>query len=80
MTAIVGTIIRTRIINTMDVQIHRKRVVNGNVLIVTNMSASLSLEQHIVRKKNKGAVIMMIDEVISEFKERAEDSKNPAEI
>ena len=53
MTAIVGTIIRTRIINTMDVQIHRKRVVNGNVLIVTNMSASLSLEQHIVRKKIK---------------------------
>lgn len=37
MTAIVGTIIRTRIINTMDVHIHRKRVVNGNVLIATNM-------------------------------------------
>ena len=51
MTAIVGTIIRTRIINTMDVQIHRKRVANGNVLIVTNMLASLSLEQHIVEIK-----------------------------
>lgn len=37
MTAIVGTIIRVRIINTMDAQVHRKRVVNGNVLIVTNM-------------------------------------------
>lgn len=37
MTAIVGTIIRTRIIDTMDVQIHRKRAVNGNVLIVTSM-------------------------------------------
>ena len=51
MTAIVGTIIRTRIINTMDVQIHRKRVENGNVLIVTNMLASLSLEQRIVERK-----------------------------
>lgn len=79
MIAIVETIIRTRIINTTDVQIHRKRVVNGNVLIVTNMSASLSLEQHIVRK-NKGAVIMTIDEAISEFKERAEDSKKISEL
>nr|DAQ48944.1 MAG TPA: hypothetical protein [Caudoviricetes sp.] len=35
----------------MDVQIRRKRAVNGNVLIVTNMSASLSLEQHIVGRK-----------------------------
>ena len=51
MTAIVGTIIRTRIINTMDVQIHQKRVANGNVLIVTNMLASLSLEQRIVGRK-----------------------------
>ena len=53
MTAIVGTIIRTRIINTMDVQIQRKRVENGNVLIATNMLASLSLEQRIVGRKNK---------------------------
>ena len=53
MTAIVGTIIRTRIINIMDVQIHRKRVENGNVLIVTNMLESLSLEQHIARGKIK---------------------------
>ena len=53
MTAIVGTIIRTRIINTMDVQIQRKRVENGNVLIVTNMLESLSLEQHIARGKIK---------------------------
>lgn len=51
MIAIVGMIIRTRIINTMDVQIHRKRVANGNVLIVTNMLASLSLEQCIVERK-----------------------------
>ena len=53
MTAIVGTIIRTRIINTMDVQIHRKRVANGSVLIATNMLESLSLEQHIARGKIK---------------------------
>jgi hypothetical protein len=53
MTSIVGTIIRMRITNTMDVQMHRKRVVNGNVLIVTNMLANLSLEQHIARRKNK---------------------------
>lgn len=51
MTAIAGTIIRTRIINTMDVQIHRKRVTNGNVLIATNMLASLSLGQRIVERK-----------------------------
>lgn len=35
----------------MDVQIHRKRVANGNVLIVTNMLASLSLGQRIVERK-----------------------------
>ena len=51
MIAIAGTIIRTIIINTMDVQIHRKRVENGNVLIATNMLASLSLEQRIVGRK-----------------------------
>jgi hypothetical protein len=51
MIAIAGTIIRTRIIDTMDVQIHRKRAANGNVLIATNMLASLSLEQHIVERK-----------------------------
>lgn len=53
MIAIVGTTIRTRTINTMGVQIHRKRVANGNVLIATNMLASLSLEQRIVGKKIK---------------------------
>ena len=53
MIAVVGTIIRTRIINTMDVQIQRKRVANGNVLIVTNMLENLSLEQRIVGRKNK---------------------------
>nr|DAE70138.1 MAG TPA: hypothetical protein [Bacteriophage sp.] len=30
MIAVVGVIIRTKIINTMDVQIHRKRVANGS--------------------------------------------------
>ena len=53
MTAIVGTVIRTRITDTMDVQTHRKRVANGNVLIATNMLESLSLEQHIARGKIK---------------------------
>lgn len=53
MTVIVGTIIQTKTIDTMDVQIHRKRVANGNALIVTNMLASLSLEQHIARGKIK---------------------------
>ena len=75
MTAIVGTIIRTRIINTMDVQIHRKRVENGNVLIVTNMWVNLSLEQHIVRK-NKGAVIMTIDEAIQKARDNENSFKN----
>ena len=51
MTAIVGTIIRTRIINTMDVQIHRKRVANGNVLIDTNMLENPNSVQRIVGRK-----------------------------
>jgi hypothetical protein len=51
MIAIVGTIIRTKIIDIMDVQMHRKRVANGNVLIATNMLANLSLERHIVGRK-----------------------------
>ena len=72
MTAIVGTIIRTRIINTMDVQIHRKRVANGNVLIATNMLENQNSVLLIVRRKNKGAVIMTIDEAI----QRARDNEN----
>lgn len=51
MTAIVGTIIRTRIINTMGVQIRRKRVANGNVLIATNMLENLNSVQRIVGRK-----------------------------
>ena len=51
MTAIVGTIIRTRITNTMDVQIHRKRVANGNVLIVTNMLENPNSVQRIAGRK-----------------------------
>ena len=51
MTAIVGTIIRTRIINTMDVQIQRKRVENGNVLIATNMWVNPNSAQRIVGRK-----------------------------
>ena len=51
MTAIVGTIIRTRIINIMDVQIHRKRVANGNVLIATNMLVNPNSVQRIVGRK-----------------------------
>ena len=51
MTAIVGTIIRTRIINTMDVEIQRKKVVNGNVLIATNMLVNPNSVQRIVGRK-----------------------------
>lgn len=51
MTAIVGMIIRTRTINTMGVQIHRKRVENGNVLIATNMWVNPNLVQRIVGRK-----------------------------
>ena len=51
MTAIVGTIIRTKTINTMGVQIRRKRVANGNVLIATNMWVNLNLVQRIVGRK-----------------------------
>ena len=48
MIAIVGMIIRTKTINTMGVQIRRKRAANGNVLIATNMLVNLNLVQHIV--------------------------------
>ena len=48
MIAVVGMIIRTRTINTMGVQIRRKRVENGNVLIATNMWVNLNSGQHIV--------------------------------
>lgn len=51
MIAIVGTIIRTKIIDTMDVQMHRKRVANGNVLIATNMWVNLNSAQRIVGRK-----------------------------
>lgn len=51
MIAIAGTIIRTRIIDTMDIQIHRKRVANGNVLIATNMWANPNSVQRIVGRK-----------------------------
>ena len=53
MIAVVGMIIRTRTINTMGVQIRRKRVANGNVLIVTNMLVNLNLVQRIVGRKIK---------------------------
>lgn len=51
MIAIVGTIIRMRTINTTGVQIHRKRVENGNVLIATNMWANPNSVQRIVGRK-----------------------------
>ena len=51
MIAIVGMIIRTKTINTMGVQIRRKRVANGNALIATNMWVNLNLVQRIVGRK-----------------------------
>lgn len=53
MIAIVGTIIRMKVINTTDVQIRRKRVVNGNVFIATNMWVNPNSGQHIVGRKIK---------------------------
>ena len=49
MTAIVGTIIRTKCTDTEVKSFIR--VANGNTLIDTNMLASLSLEQRIVGRK-----------------------------
>ena len=51
MTAIVGMTTRTRTINTMGVQIRRKRVANGNVLIATNMLVNQNSSQRIVGRK-----------------------------
>lgn len=51
MIAIVGMIIRTKTINTMGVQIRRKRVANGNALIATNMLVNPNLVQRIVVRK-----------------------------
>ena len=76
MIAIVGMIIRTRIINTMDVQIHRKRVENGNVLIATNMLVNPNSVQRIVGRKNKGVVIMTIDEMIQKARNNENIFKN----
>ena len=76
MIAIVGMIIRTRIIDTMDVQIHRKRVVNGNVLIATNMWVNPNSAQRIVGRKNKGVVIMTIDETIQKARNNENIFKN----
>ena len=72
MTAIVGTIIRTKTINTMGVQIRRKRVANGNALIATNMLVNQNSVLLIARRKNKGVVIMTIDEAI----QKARDNEN----
>ena len=76
MIAIVGMIIRTRIINIMDVQIHRKRVANGNVLIATNMLVNPNSVQRIVGRKNKGVVIMTIDEMIQKARNNENIFKN----
>ena len=51
MIAIVGMIILTKTINTMGVQIRRKRVANGNALIATNMFVNPNLVQRIVGRK-----------------------------
>ena len=76
MTAIVVMIIRTRTINTMDVQIHRKRVANGNVLIATNMWVNPNSAQRIVGRKNKGVLIMTIDETIQKARNNENIFKN----
>lgn len=52
------------------------RVANGNVLIATNMLASLSLEQRIARRKNKGVMIMTIDEAIQKARDNENSFKN----
>ena len=49
MTAIVGTIIRTRCTDTEVKSLIR--VANGNVLIATNMWVNLNSGQHIVGRK-----------------------------
>ena len=76
MTVIVGMIIRTRIINTMGVQIYRKRAANGNVLIATNMWVNPNSVQRIVGRKNKGVVIMTIDETIQKARNNENIFKN----
>lgn len=76
MIAIVGMIIRTKTINTMGVQIRRKRVVNGNVLIYTNMWVNPNSVQRIVGIKNKGVVIMTIDETIQKARNNENIFKN----
>lgn len=49
MIAVVGTIIQTKCTDTEVKSLIR--AANGNVLIATNMLASLSLGQHIVERK-----------------------------
>ena len=73
MIAVVGTIIPTKCTDTEVKSLIR--VANGNVLIATNMWVNLSLGQRIVRK-NKGAVIMTIDEAIQKARNNENSFKN----
>ena len=74
MTVIVGMTIQMKCTDTEVKSLIR--VANGNVLIATNMLASLSLEQRIARRKNKGVMIMTIDEAIQKARDNENSFKN----
>ena len=74
MIAIVGTIIRTRCTDTEVKSLIR--VANGNVLIATNMLVNPNSVQRIVGRKNKGVVIMTIDEMIQKARNNENIFKN----
>lgn len=74
MTAIVGMIIQTKCTNTEIKSLIR--VENGNVLIATNMWVNPNPVQRIVGRKNKGVVIMTIDEMIQKARNNENIFKN----
>lgn len=74
MIAIVGMIIPTK---CTDIEVKSLiRVANGNVLIATNMWVNPNPAQRIVGRKNKGVVIMTIDETIQKARNNENIFKN----
>ena len=74
MIAIVGMIIQTKCENTEIKSLIR--VANGNVLIATNIWVNPNSVQRIVGRKNKGVVIMTIDETIQKARNNENIFKN----
>lgn len=74
MIAVVGMTIQMKCTDTEVKSLIR--VANGNVLIATNMWVNPNSAQRIVGRKNKGVVIMTIDETIQKARNNENIFKN----